>query len=78
MWTNAQSLNGTVLKGNPLSLRIAADNVPSFVDVQRGGWGTTIQDSLNGGQTTTMANLATMADVLSACATQIAQDVCTL
>ena len=76
VWTNAQFLNGTALKGNPLGLRIAAGNVPSLVDLQTGGWGTTIQDSLNGGQTPTMANAATLADVLSACATRVSADAC--
>jgi hypothetical protein len=68
VWTNAQFLNGTVLRGHPLGIKIAAGNVPSFVDLQSGGWGTTIQDSLNSSQTPTMANFATMADLLSACA----------
>jgi hypothetical protein len=31
--------------------------VPNFVDLQTGGWGTTIQDSLNSGQSPTMADL---------------------
>ena len=76
VWTNAQFLNGTVLKGHPLGLRIAAGNVPSFVDLQTGGWGTTIQDSLNSSQTPTMANFATLADLLSACATRVTADAC--
>ena len=63
VWTNAQFLNGSAIKGPALSLRIAAGNVPNFVDVQTGGWGATIQDPLNGGQTPTMANFATLADV---------------
>ena len=65
VWTNAQFLNGAALKGHPLGLQIAAGNVQSFVDLQTGGWGTTIQDSLNSGQTPTMANFATLADLLS-------------
>jgi hypothetical protein len=76
VWTNAQFLNGTVLKGHPLGLRIAAGNVPSFVDLQTGGWGTTIQDPLNSSQTPTMANFATLADLLSACATRVTQNAC--
>ena len=39
VWTNAQFLDDTTLKGQPLSLRIAAGNVPNFVDVETGGWG---------------------------------------
>ena len=76
VWTNAQFLDGTALKGHPLGLKIAAGNVPSFVDLQTGGWGTTIQDSLNSSQTPTMANFATLADLLSACATRVTADAC--
>ena len=64
VWTNAQFLDGTAIKGHPLGLRIAAGNVPNFVDLQTGGWGATIQDPLNSGQTPTMANFATLADLL--------------
>lgn len=76
VWTNAQFLNGAALKGHPLGLKIAAGNVPSFVDLQTGGWGTTIQDPLNSGQTPTMANFATLADLLSGCATRVTADAC--
>jgi hypothetical protein len=76
VWTNAQFLNGTAIKGPALSLRIAAGNVPNFVDLQTGGWGSAIQDPLNSGQTPTMANFATLADVLSGCATLIEVNAC--
>jgi hypothetical protein len=36
VWTNAQFLDGTAIKGPALSLRIAAGNVPNFVDLQTG------------------------------------------
>ena len=61
VWTHAQFLNGAGIKGHALGLKIAAGNVPNFVDLQTGGWGTAIQDPLNSGQTPTMANLATLA-----------------
>src|SRR5262245_55963942 len=76
VWTNAQFLNGTALKGHPLGLRIAAGHVPNFVGLQTGGWGATIQDPLNSGQTPTMANFATLADVLAGCATRVIADAC--
>ncbi|HTY41126.1 MAG TPA: hypothetical protein VMH79_04565 [Thermoanaerobaculia bacterium] len=76
VWTNAQFLEGDVLKGPALGLKIAAGNVPSFVDLATGGWGGVIQDPLNGPQTPTMANFATLADLLSACATHITPDAC--
>ena len=76
VWTNAQFLDGPKLQGNVLGLRIAAGNVPNFVDLQTGGWGGAIQDPLNGGQTPTMANFATLADVLAGCVTLIRSDAC--
>ena len=42
VWTNAQFLDGTAIKGHALGLRIAAGNVPNFVDLQTGGWGVAI------------------------------------
>src|SRR5271163_4059358 len=70
VWTNLQFLNGTALQGHALGLRIAAGNVPNFVDLETGGWGGAIQDPLNSSQTPTMVNFATLADLLSACVTR--------
>ena len=39
VWTHAQFIDGAAIKGNALGLRIAAGNVPSFVDLATGGWG---------------------------------------
>ena len=64
VWTNAQFLDGAMIKGQALGLRIAAGNVPNFVDLSTGGWGEAIQGPLNSGQTPTMANFATLADLL--------------
>ena len=47
VWTHNQFIDGTAIKGHALGLKIAAANVPSFVDLQTGGWGATIQDPLN-------------------------------
>ena len=47
VWTNAQFLDGTVIKGAALGLRIAAGNVHNFVDLATGGYGATISDALN-------------------------------
>ena len=74
VWTNNQFLNGTALQGHALGLKIAAGNVPSFVDLQSGGWGTTIQDPLNSSQTPTMANFATLADALATCVMRVQGD----
>src|SRR5262250_1681122 len=76
VWTANQFINGTAIKGHALGLKIAAGNVPHFVDLQTGGWGTAIQDPLNSGQTPTMANFATLADVLAGCVTQVTADAC--
>jgi hypothetical protein len=76
VWTNTQFLEGINLQGNALGLRIASGNVPNFVDLQTGSWGALIQDSLNGGQTPTMSNFATLADVLAGCVTLIRSDAC--
>jgi len=76
VWTHAQFIDGTAIKGQPLQLKIAAGNVPSFVDLETGGWGTTIQDPLNSSQTPTMANFATLATLLAGCTTQVRADAC--
>src|SRR5262249_19947403 len=76
VWTQAQFLNGAAIKGHALGLKIAAGNAPSFVDLQTGSWGTTIQDPLNSSQTPTMANFATLADLLAGCATRVKADAC--
>jgi len=77
VWTHNQFITGTAIKGQPLQLKIAAGNVPSFVDLHTGGLGATIQDSLNGGQTPTLANFSTLADALAGCVTQVRSDACT-
>ena len=71
VWTNAQFLVGATLKGPVLGLRIAAGNVPNFVNLSTGGWGEAIQNPLNSSQTPTMANFATLADLISACVTRV-------
>jgi len=76
VWTHNQFIDGTAIKGQPLQLKIAAGNVPSFVDLATGGWGGTIQDPLNSSQTPTMANFATLADALAGCIARAAPDAC--
>src|SRR5271165_1571984 len=76
VWTNAQFLDGVAIKGPALSLSIAAGNVHNFVDLATGGYGATIADGLNSTQTPTLANFATLADVLAGCATRVKTDAC--
>jgi hypothetical protein len=74
--THMQFIDGKVIKGSPIALRIAAGNVPNFVNLETGDYGTTIQDPLNSSQTPTMANFGTLANLLAACVTQIKSDAC--
>ena len=76
VWTNAQFLDGAVLKGHALGLHIAAGNVHNFVDLSTGGYGSAIADGLNSTQTPTMANFATLSNVLAGCATRVKADAC--
>jgi hypothetical protein len=76
VWTHNQFLDATAIKGPALGLRIAAGNVPNFVALETGGWGSAIQDPLNSSQTPTMANFATLADVLAGCVTRVVADAC--
>ena len=76
VWTHNQFIDGAVIKAQPLQLKIAAGNVPSFADLQTGGWGGAIQDPLNSGQTPTMANYATLANALAGCVTRVTADAC--
>ena len=77
VWTCAQFLKGDVLSGKPLGLRIAAGNSSNFANIETGGYGGAIQDALNSTQTPTMANFATLADILAGCITQVTPDACT-
>lgn len=68
-FTSARFINGTAISGNPLGLRIAAGNAPNLVDPATGTWGKVIIDPINSFQTTTLANLDTLASLISAFAT---------
>ena len=76
VWTHAQFIEDTKIHGHALGLTIAAGNVPNFVDLAIGGWGEAIQGPLNSGQSPTMANFATLADVLAGCVAQVTADAC--
>jgi hypothetical protein len=76
VWTNAQFLSGTTLQGYALGLRIAAGNVPNFVDLASGKFGGAILEPFNSTQTTTMANFATFATLMAACITRVRADAC--
>ena len=76
VWTHNQFIDGTTIKGPALGLRIAAGNVHNFVDLATGGYGAAISDALNGSQTPTIANFATLANVIAGCATRVMPDAC--
>ena len=76
VWTHAQFIDGAGIKGHALGLRIAAGNVPNFVDLETGGYGVMIQDALNSTQTPTMANFGTRANALAGCAIRVTADAC--
>ena len=70
VYTGIQFLNGSVLSGDALGLKIAAGNVPNLVNLETGGLGSVIQDPLNSSQTTTLAKMNTLAILLTACITE--------
>ena len=76
VWTHNQFIDGTGIKGPALSLKIAAGNVPNFVDLSTGGYGVMIQEPLNSQQTPTMANFATLSTVLAGCVARVKADAC--
>lgn len=76
VWTAAQFLDGTSIKGSALSLRIAAGNVPNLANVETGGLGSAVQDPLNSTENTTLATLDTLADLVAACITEVEPDAC--
>ena len=76
VWTHNQFINGAVIQGQPLQLKIAAGNVLNFVDLASGGWGNAIQDALNSTQSPTMANFATLANALAGCVTRVKPNAC--
>ncbi len=76
VWTHAQFLQGTEIQGPPLALRIAAGNVPNFVDLTTGAFGGAILDAMNSKQTPTMANAGTLSNVVAGCVTRVTSDAC--
>lgn len=67
VWAAAQFINDGALSGTPLGLKIAAGNVPNFVNLQTGELGPVIQDPLNSSQTPTLAKFNTLGALLAAC-----------
>ena len=70
VFANARFIDGTAISGNDLGLRIAAGNVPNLVDPSTGTWGKVLLDPLNSSQTTTLAKLNTLGNLIDAFATK--------
>jgi streptogramin lyase len=73
-FTAAQFIKGEAISGNPLSLRIAAMNIPNFVNLQNGSWGSVVIDPLNSNRSTTLATFDTLASLITAAATVASDD----
>ena len=73
-FTAAQFIKDGAISGNPLGLRIAAMNVPNFVNLETGGWGSVIIDPLNSNRSTTLATFDTLASLITAAATVASDD----
>ena len=64
-FTAARFIQGESISGNLPGLRIAAMNVPNLVNLQTGGWGSVIIDSLNITRSTTLAKFNTLASLIT-------------
>ncbi|MDQ3021787.1 MAG: hypothetical protein M3R36_14630 [Bacteroidota bacterium] len=65
-FTAARFIDGENISGNELGLKIAAGNTPNLVDPETGKWGKVVVDPLNSTQNLTLANLNTLACLISA------------
>ncbi|OKL44753.1 hypothetical protein [Pseudovibrio exalbescens] len=68
VFTHAQFMNGTDIRGNELGLLIAARNTPNLVDPTTGRWGSVVLDPLNTGENQTLARLNTLASLITSLA----------
>lgn len=64
-FTGARFIRDGSISGNPLGLRIAASNVPNFVNLQSGSWGAVVIDGLNLTRSTTLASFNTLASLVT-------------
>lgn len=66
VWTSAQFLDGDQVVGNAVGVRNAAANVRNLIDIETGDLGAVLMDGVNV-QTTTLAKLSSLGDLLAAC-----------
>lgn len=76
VWTNAQFLDGNSITGNFVGVRNAALNVGNLVNIETGGLGGVIQNAVNGPETTALAQLNTLGNILASCVTLSPSDAC--
>ncbi len=73
-FTAARFIRGEAISGNSLGLRIAAMNVPNFVNLQSGSWGPVIVDGFNITRSTTLSNFNTLASLVTYASTSASDD----
>jgi hypothetical protein len=64
-FTAARFIQGESISGNQLGLRIAAGNVPNFVNLETGSWGKVIIDPYNSYKSATLAKFDTLASLVT-------------
>ena len=76
VWTNAQFLAGDSISGNFVGVRNAALNVGNLVNIETGRLGWVVQNAVNGTETTALAELNTLGNILAECVTLSPSDSC--
>ena len=76
VWTHDQFIDGTSIKGHALGLRLRRATCPTSWIWRPVATAVMIQDNLNSTQTPTMANFATLANVMAGCTTRVKADAC--
>lgn len=70
IFTSAQFIKDGAISGNTIGLKIAAGNAPNLADPVTGSWGKALLSPLNSSQTTTLAKLNTLGNLVTAFASQ--------
>ena len=73
-FTAARFIDGTSIIGNPVGLRVAAMNVPNFVNLETGNWGKAIMEPFESYRSTTLAKFDTLASLITYTATSASSD----
>jgi streptogramin lyase len=76
VWTNARFLKGTAIVGNGTGIYNAASNVGNLVNVETGGPGPVIENTVNGTRTGALASVNTLGNIVHSCAVLSTADAC--